>query len=149
MNAKNQIAVVVIFVGSVLAAASEDKSPSRASEAEASIQAATNIVFKQWTVDLKGTKSQQFAVTDPHQVRRLASWVRLGVETGNMCEFLQQAKFEGPSGVVDVQFNEHYFVVVDPPSSKGYSDRTYEMPKQFYAQFRKLAKKHPWHVGKP
>src|SRR5256885_7960540 len=140
MNAKNVAVMVVIFGGSALLAAAEDKSAYQPQGAEASIQTATNVVFTERAVSLKGIKSRQFAVADPDQVRRLTSSVRLGVEkTGTKCEFLQQARFQGPSGSVDVQFNEHYFVVVDPPNSKGYSDHTYQMPKKFYAQFCKLA----------
>jgi len=61
MNARNRIAVlaVVILVGSVLAAAAGDKSPYRASDAEASIRGATNIVFRQFHIG-KDLKSQIF-----------------------------------------------------------------------------------------
>jgi hypothetical protein len=146
MNARNLI-VVLVMAGSILVAAAEDKSPSPG--LEASIKAATNIVFRQWAVGPKGTKAQEFTVTDAAQVRRLTSVVRLGAEPESSCEFLQQAWFQSPSGIVIVQFNEHYFVVAEPPSPKGYSQHTYRMPKEFYAQFCKLAKEQPWHAGKP
>ena len=149
MNARNVLAMVAGLVGSVAVTVAGEGSSSRASAAETSIRGATNIVFRQWKVDSRSTKSQQFTVAEPGQVRRLTGSVLLGAETGNQCEFLQQAEFQGPSGRVLVQFNEHYFVVVDPPSTNGYSDHTYQMPKDFYVQFQKLAKEQPRHAQKP
>jgi hypothetical protein len=147
MNAKNLIAVVVMLVGSVLAAAAGDKSTYRASDAEASIQGATNIVFRQLHIG-KEIKSQEFTVADPDALRRLTTSIRLGEETSNKCEFLLQAEFKGLSGTTSVQFNEHYFVVVESPGPAGYKYHTYHVPKEFYAQFLKLAKKHGWRPGK-
>jgi hypothetical protein len=148
MNARNLI-VVLTMTGSVLVAAAEDKLRSQAPGFEASIRAATNIVFRQFALGQENKKWQVFGVSHPREVRRLTSSVHLGVETGNRCEFIQQAKFQGPSGTVEVLFNEHYFVVVDQPDPKAYSQHTYQMPKEFYEQFDKLAKQHPWHVEKP
>jgi hypothetical protein len=150
MNTRNLVAVlvVVILVGSVLAGAAGDKSPYRASDAEASIRGATNIVFRQFHIG-EEIKSQEFSIADAGELRRLTNTIRLGEETSNKCEFLLQAEFQGLSGTISTQFNNHYFVVVESPGPLGYKDHTYLIPKEFYAQFLKLAEKHSWRPEEP
>ena len=138
----------VLLAGPVFVLAAEKKSPFGTSQAEASMRGATNMVFRE-SVPGKEVRSRDFTVADPDELRRITTPIRLGDETGNKCEFLLQADFQGPAGATSVQFNDHYFVVVESPGPKGYKDHSYAMPKEFYAQFLSLAKKHSWRLDKP
>jgi len=88
-------------------------------------------------------------VADADELGRITNSIRFGEEMSNKCEFLLQADFQGPSGTISTQFNNHYFVVVESPRPIGYKDRTYLIPKEFYAQFLKLAEKHSWRPEEP
>jgi hypothetical protein len=155
MNAKSTVAMVFVstIASLVLVAEAEEKTVPQSPNAEASIRAATNIVFRKINVletnKVTGLASRgwkEFTVSDPSEVRHLASSVHLGVERDNQYEFVYQVAFQGPAGSIEVQLSKNDFVVVESPNPNAYKDHTYPMPKEFYAEFRKLAREQHWEV---
>jgi hypothetical protein len=110
-------------------AADKPKSPPAA--LLLSLQATTNIVFKQFYPG--GEK--RITVSDQAQVRRLVSSIHLEWKGPCKCEHLQGANFQGPVESMSVSFCDHCFDV---------GTNFYAMPKKFYSQFQKLAQKEGW-----
>jgi len=110
----------------------------------------TNIVFRFLTGverDKSGqdiTKRKKFSVSNPEQIKKLISAIKL--ESGQKLsdEHSYDVTFQKPSGEIFVGFCPKCFQVVD--SQQPYRYRHFAMPKEFYAEFRKLAQRRGWKV---
>jgi hypothetical protein len=113
-------------------------------------QNTTNIVFKFFDgveKDKSGqeiTKWKKFSVSDPEQIKKLISAIKL--ESGQKLsdEHSYDVTFQKPSGEIFVGFCPKCFQYVD--SHQPYRYRHFAMPKEFYAEFRKLAQQRGWKV---
>jgi hypothetical protein len=128
MNCRNLIIGTVALVAAASIASAAEPQVTAKPESEAALKAATNIVFK--IQQHKGEK--QVSVSAPAQVRSLTSTLTLQRKQPCACEHLEGAVFEGPSGTIQVSFCNHCF---------DFGGNTYDMPKEFYAQYLKLVPK--------
>ena len=122
----------------VLGASAAEKRVAQPAAAEALFRGATNIVFSQQSA----ATLKQFTVRDPADVRGLIASIHLKLAPQPALEFPHQAKLQGPSGEVSIQFSQSYLAV-------GPDRETYATPKQFYRKFAELARKHGWRVEGP
>lgn len=125
-------ALALITAGAASNVNAADKPTSPPSALLSSLQAATNIIFTQWNPD--GEK--RFTVSDQAQVHRLVSSIYLEWKGQCKCGHSHEAIFQGPVKSTSVSFCDHCFDV---------GTNYYEMPKKFYKQFGKLARKEGWH----
>jgi hypothetical protein len=107
------------------------------SKAEPRFRGVTNIVFKE-VVASRTNHLQTLTVSDRKVVEHILSTIRLAGTQPCYCDHTLEAVFEGSSASVRVSFCVHCFNLKDERG--GY----YEMPRQFYEQFKKLANEHGW-----
>lgn len=106
----------------------------------------TNIIFTEVT----GPESNAWkhvTVGDTNDLRRIISFTQLTTKQPCACAHLHEALFQGPSDDIRVSFCDHCFDVVS-----GTFAGDYEMPKGFYAEFRKLVQRKSsgeWRVYAP
>lgn len=93
---------------------------------------------------------KSFAVTDQADVQRIVGSIRLRRKDPCPCAHLHEATFQKPEGNVRVSFCDRCFDVLAGQTSASHEGATlYEMPKEFYAEFRRLVHSRTneeWHV---
>lgn len=124
------LALVTAAAGNIVNAA--DKPTGPPSGLVSSLQSTTNIVFKEFYPG--GEK--RLTVSDQAQVRRFVAAIHLEWKGPCECAHVLGAIFQGPAKFISVSFCDHCFDV---------GTNYYAMPKKFYSQFRKLARKEGWH----
>lgn len=107
------------------------------SKAEARFRGVTNIVFKQ-VIESPTNHLQTLTVNDTKVVEHLLSTIRLTGAGPCYCEHTLEAVFQGQSGSVRVSICGHCFNLKD--ERHGY----YVMPREFYEEFKRLAKERGW-----
>jgi hypothetical protein len=97
----------------------------------------TNLVF---TGRTEQDQRLQMNVADPGELTRIVSLIRLQEKGACLCLHSYEAVFQKPSGEIRASFCSHCFDVLDPrhPNSDE-GTRYYRMPKEFYAEFQRLA----------
>jgi hypothetical protein len=121
------------------------------SQSEARFQGATNIVFEYCSLgETNQPETKRFTVNDAKDLRGLIGCIHLvPFKHGAPWDFhVYSAIFQGPSGETTVSFCTTCFDIVVSPNPR-YSVARYQMPKEFYAKFRKLARKHRWILEGP
>lgn len=110
----------------------------------------TNIVF---TEHLGADKPDKYIhVSDPEEVRRLVSIVRLVKKRPCACGHMLSADFQTPDANIRVSFCSHCFDVLDPGAPKSHSyqgAKLYHMQRDFYAQLQAYVKQRTnenWHL---
>ena len=159
MNTRGTLPVrILLLAGALLCgvihsvAANERRSERQTTPSnDASVfQNTTNIVFKFFDgveKDKSGqeiTKWKKFSVSDPEQIKKLISAIKLEPGQKLSDEHSYDVTFQKPSGEIFVGFCSKCFQVVD--SQQPYRYRHFAMPKEFYAEFRKLAQRRGWKV---
>jgi hypothetical protein len=153
--AKNSLLLIFLGVGVVCSCGGSNAADNwtiptfkRDTKAESRFHGVTNIVFfEKRDIDFSeksGVETndwQRFTVKDPKVIRILLSPIRLDETSRCYCDHIHEAVFEGPCGSVRVSFCDHCFNLMG--DRYGY----YEMPKDFYAEFRTLAGKHGWRLS--
>jgi hypothetical protein len=124
-------AFALVAAGAASNVSAADKPTGPPSALVSSFQAATNIVFTQW--EAGGEK--RFTLGDQAQVRRLVSSIHLEWKGPCKCDHIHGAILQGPVESISVSFCDHCFDV---------GTNYYAMPKKFYRQFGKLARKEGW-----
>jgi len=109
----------------------------------------TNIVFTG-----RGAENQrtQMEVTEVNEVAHMVSLIHLQRKDHCACAHSYEAIFQKPSGEIRVSFCTHCFDVLDSTNPQSYEGaRLYRMPKEFYAEFRRLAQTQipDWNVPAP
>jgi len=114
----------------------------------------TSIIFKEpellpaEAAPERGRK--EFAILTSDEVGRFVSAIRLQRKEPCPCQPHYEATFLKLSGEIQVSFCDHCFDVLDGEDGHSYSGaRLYRMPKDFYAEFRRLAQNQKWHVLGP
>jgi len=130
-----------IVIGAVLAASASDKPNVPPVEHAAALQETTNIVFTRFVYEKD--HQNRFVISDPKAVGKLISSMRLKPGVALRDEHSYGATFQGSSGETSVSLCPRCFTIHGQDSSRI---RTYEMPKDFYAEFRRLARQHGWKV---
>jgi hypothetical protein len=96
----------------------------------------TRITFTELGFD---QPDKSFAVIEPAEVQRIIGTIRLRSKRPCSCGVhLHQATFQKPSGQVQVSFCIHCFDVLAANGSYE-GAKLYKMPKEFYAEFCRLA----------
>ena len=93
----------------------------------------TNVVFTE-RVDANPNNARHFAVSDSNELRRLTTFAELNPKRPCKCIHLHEALFHSPAGNLRASFCDHCFDLI----SSNRVDEL-EMPKEFYAEFQKLA----------
>ncbi|MDD5141564.1 MAG: hypothetical protein PHY43_15045 [Verrucomicrobiales bacterium] len=142
MNTRLLLRMVVFIIAGAASSALADGTQIVPPAGDVSaFKAATNIVFTRFMHE-KG-KEERFVVSEPKEVAKLLSSISLkqGTPLRDMHE--HGARFQGPSGEIIVSVCPRCFTV---HAADGSRVQTYEMPREFYAAFRKLARQHGWTV---
>jgi hypothetical protein len=143
----------VLLCGAILSFAGDNA--KRGGEGQTTIsndtsafQGVTNVVFR-FLIGVEKDKSGQeitkwkkFNVSDPEQIKKLVSAIKLEPGPQFSDEHMYDVTFQKPSGEIFVGFCPRCFQIVD--SQQPYRYRHFAMPKEFYAEFRKLARRHGW-----
>ncbi len=115
----------------------------------------TNIVFMEpIELPIPGmakTERRQFTISNSTEVAQLVAAIGLRPKEPCPCQPHYEATFQEPSGQADVSFCDHCFAVYEGKHGDSYAAvHLYRMPKDFYAQFRKLAEEREhWRVRRP
>ena len=123
-----------------------DKPIAPSSETTPFFKEVTNIVFKtSITGDEVGQgKWKHFNVSDPKELRRLLPAGQLETKGMTSCKHRYGAEFQSATGSVSVSFCHICFDVKDVEGPEGRETQHYRMPKEFYAEFQKLARRNHW-----
>jgi hypothetical protein len=90
-------------------------------------------------------KEERFVVGASKELSSLVSSIQLRPGVPLRDEHVYGATFKGPVGEIVVSMCPRCFTIHGQGGSRV---QTYEMPKKFYAEFRTLAAKHGWKVGR-
>jgi hypothetical protein len=141
MRAKSLLIGILGFIvaGVVFAGTAGDEKSVPPARDVLALQAATNIVFARLVVE-QG-EEVRFIVSDAKKIQELVSGIRLEPSTPLSDIHFNRAIFRGPFGEISVSFCPDCFTI---HNQKGESVRNYTMPKDFYAAFQRLARRHGW-----
>ena len=106
-----------------------------------SLAGVTNIVFTYRGNEDKPGVEEHFSVAAPEEVRRLVSLLRIVGTFGNaepMCAHCFGARFQKPSGTVEISFHNHCLALWDASATR--MKGIWPIPKGFYTEFYKLAR---------
>jgi hypothetical protein len=113
---------------------------------DALFQGTTNIVFFRETYEHSSVRHYRFSVDEPREVTYLLSFMHLKPMTNLMANFgygdtsVKYEKRSGPPVVVEFHSKFPEMCKIHKPEYKYYT-----LPRDFYAEFRRLARKEGWH----
>ena len=82
---------------------------------------------------------KELTITNAEQVRRVLNTIRLVPKQPCQCSHEHKVTFQTLTGRIEVSFCDHCFAVLGDKKDGWYQNvRDYAMPKEFYAEFRRL-----------
>ena len=82
---------------------------------------------------------KRITVSDPTEVQRIVGTIRLRSKKPCECSHIHEVTFQTPTGRIDVTFCDHCFGVLGTrQNGRSPNGREYSMPREFYAEFRRL-----------
>jgi len=138
--------LMLLVCGTLLVIATSCERGESATGAAPNFADITNIVFKQFE-SFPGQKTN-FTVSASNEIAHLVATINLRKKQPCACGHSQEVVFQKPSGEIRVSFCDHCFDVLDSRNPESYELlRMYRMPKDFYAEYVKLARTQPnWDV---
>jgi len=108
----------------------------------------TAILFSEGGIDDPDRKT--FVVTDPKEIHRIVSTIRLRHKEPCECSHNQEITFQKAAGSIKVSICGHCFSILGAKRNGWYPNvREYAMPAEFYEEFRALAlarTNEQWHL---
>jgi hypothetical protein len=128
----------------IVSAAGQPAVPSAG--AKLSFQGVTNIVFSTWIYGDKPDKGywKRFSVADPGELLLLLPAGQVEPTHADEMHHRYAADFQSATGTIHASFDRGSFEIHNIPGLQASESRYYKMPKEFFAEFKKLAQKHGW-----